>query len=51
MVGDTPDLDDHCVFVDDDAIDVGEQLGEVFFAYGDGVVFSVEDQMDIDLRE
>ena len=51
MVGDAAYLDDHCVLVDDDAIDVGKQLGEVFFANGDGAVFGVEDQMDIDLCE
>ena len=51
MVGDAAYLNDHCVLVDDDAVDVGEQLGEVFFAYGDGAVFGVEDQMDIDLCE
>ena len=51
MVRDAAYLDDHCVLVDDNAIDVGEQLGEVFFAYGDGAVFGVEDQMDVDLCE
>ena len=51
MVGDTAYLDDHRVLVDDDAINIGEQLGEIFFANGDRAVFGVEDQMDIDLCE
>ena len=51
MVGDTAYLDNHCVFVDDDTVDIGEQFGEVFFADGYGAVFGVEDQVDIDLCE
>ena len=51
MIGHTADLDDHRVFVDDDAVDIGEQLWKVFFADGDRGVFDMEDQMDIDLCE